>query len=197
MVFSGFSACYFLKKKKKGHRILESIHSSILCECFYLPDVLRSINLPERFVKCVVIPVAPGLSKFPPKEITRFNRKIISLLLTITQRPVMFLLFLTKQLPLLVTISFNPTMRCLKNNCSTWSFCNCVFWPLLHQCCFLFNWNEVDLQYCIAFYCTAKWTGWVCVYICLCTCVCSFPLWLITGFFVFIYFYCNTDDLQC
>ena len=59
------------------NRILESIHSSNLCECFYFPDVLGSINLPERFVKCVVIPAAPGLSKFPPKEITRFDRKII------------------------------------------------------------------------------------------------------------------------
>ena len=76
-LFSGFNACYSLFYLKKKNRILESIHFSNLCECFYLPDVLGSINLPERFVKCVVIPEAPGLSKFSPKEITRFDRKII------------------------------------------------------------------------------------------------------------------------
>ena len=61
------------------NRILESIHSSNLCECFYLPDVLGSINLPERFVKCVVIPAAPGLSKFPAAQrfLLTFSRAIL------------------------------------------------------------------------------------------------------------------------
>ena len=83
-LFSGFNACYSLFKKN----IIEYLNLFIplTSECFYLPDVLGSLNLPEKFVKCVA---APGL----PKEITRFNTKIVSLLLTITQRPVMFLLF--------------------------------------------------------------------------------------------------------
>ena len=46
----------------------------------------------------------------------------------------------------------------------------------------LFYWSIVDLQYCVNFYCTAKWFS--CTYIYTYSFLYYFPLWFITGYWI-------------
>ena len=64
--------------------------------------------------------------------------------------------------------------------CSLPSLVSCKFWPLRQSTrfVFFFNWSTICLQYCVNFYSTAK--GFSYTY----ACSCSFPLWLITGYWI-------------